>query len=160
MSRVLGLALLFLVAVVAPAEADDIGYAANGSAVAAHQGATAAWTRAVMREQRAPVQLTGAVITAPAPLRSGSLGGLRRDVVNRTAGAVALPAQRRQRQDSIELPWFSRGKSGLALPVTERLFVGLGYRRVQGEDLWREFAETGSVDYDSHQLLVRAHWRF
>ncbi|MGH6900204.1 MAG: hypothetical protein ACREJ5_27250 [Geminicoccaceae bacterium] len=48
----------------------------------------------------------------------------------------------------------------MALPLTERLAVGLGYRHVRGEDLWREFTDIGSMEYDSHNVLLRAHWRF
>ena len=160
MLRVMGLALLFVVGAATPAEADGIARVAEGGPVTAHSSAATPGARAVMRERRGRVQLTGALITTQAPLRGGSWGGLRRDVVNPTAGPTVLPAQRRSRTATIELPWVSRGSSGLALPVTERFFVGLGYRRVQGEDLWHEFAETGSVDYDSHYVLVRAHWRF
>jgi hypothetical protein len=48
----------------------------------------------------------------------------------------------------------------MAVALTERLRVGLGYRHLEGEDLWPEFADTGATDYDSHHLLLRASWRF
>jgi hypothetical protein len=55
------------------------------------------------------------------------------------------------------LPWLG---DGLALPLTERLSLGVDYENIRGEDLWREFAESGSPDYDSHNFLLRAQWRF
>jgi hypothetical protein len=61
---------------------------------------------------------------------------------------------------TLALPWVSGGKSGLRLLVTERLSFAVGYRHLEGEDLWRRHAEAGSVDYDSHDFLLRAHWQF
>jgi hypothetical protein len=81
-------------------------------------------------------------------------------VVDRTAGSASLLPPRRERQDSVAFPWLKHGRSGVAVSLTERLLVGLGYRHVEGEDLWPEFADTGAADYDSHHVLIRASWRF
>jgi hypothetical protein len=54
----------------------------------------------------------------------------------------------------------SNGGSGMAVALTERFQVGLGYRYLEGEDLWPEFADTGATGYESHHLLIRASWRF
>lgn len=160
MLRVVGLALLLLMAIVAPAQSGDIGRTAHGSPVAAHQNATAVAMRAITRERTEHAGVTPALPAAQPALRAGSLAGFRRELVDRTAGAALLRPQRRQRQRSMAFPWFGHGRSDMALPLTERLLVGLGYRHMQGEDLWPQFADTGAVGYDSHHLLVRAHWRF
>ena len=76
-----------------------------------------------------------------------------------TAGLAAL-SERRETGGSLTLPWVSQGKSGLRLPATERLSFAVGYRHLEGEDLWRRYGEAGSVDYDSHDFMLRAHWRF
>jgi hypothetical protein len=53
-------------------------------------------------------------------------------------------------------------KRGLAVPVTESVSLGLGYRYLRREDLHLEVAETGSVDeeYSSHNVVLRARWQF
>jgi hypothetical protein len=72
---------------------------------------------------------------------------------------ASLP-QRRERQGSGGFPWLKPGRSGVAVALTARFRVGLGYRYLEGEDLWPEFADTGAADYHSHHLLIRASWRF
>lgn len=146
MLRVVGLALLFLVVIAGPVQSNDIERVADGGLV---QDPTTA-----------PVQAPRALPAAPPTLRAGYLASFRRELVDQATGAVLLRPQRRQRQNSIAFPWLSQGRSGVALPLSERLLVGLGYRHMQGEDLWPGFADTGAVDYDSHHVLVRAHWRF
>lgn len=160
MLRLVGLAMLFLVAIAARGQAKDIGHAVDGRPVAAHQGATTAAVRAAMRERTGPVQVTRVLPAAQPALRAGSPAGFRREVVDQTARSVLLRPQRRQRQPSTAFSWLSHGRSGVALPLTDGVLVGLGYRHMEGEDLWPEFADTGAVGYDSHHLLVRAHWRF
>ena len=154
---VAGLAMLFLVAIAPPAQAHDNGRAADRNSV---QGANAAAMSAATRQRTEPVRTTPALPGAQPALRAGSLAGFRREVVDQTARSVALGPQRRQRQPSTVFSRLSHGRSGVVLPLTDRLLVGLGYRHMQGEDLWPEFADTGAVGYDSHHLLVRAHWRF
>lgn len=160
MLRGVQLALLVLVAIAAPAHANDNGRAVDGSPAAAHQGATTAALPAATRERTGPLQVAQVLPSAQAGLRARSLAGFRREVVDQPGGSVSLLPPRRQRQKSMAFPWLSHGRSGVALPLTERLLVGLGYRHLQGEDLWSEFADTGAVEYNSHQVLVRAHWRF
>jgi hypothetical protein len=159
MLRVLGLALLFLVGVAAPAEAKD-RHAGEATAVAAHQGAVSRAARPSVQERTTPLQLTKAFTTAPSLLRSMPSAGFGRDDVTWTARLAVLAPQRRDKAGSSVLPWGSHGKSGLRLPVTERLSFAVGYRHVEGEDLYRRYAEAGSVDYDSHDFLLRAEWRF
>lgn len=50
----------------------------------------------------------------------------------------------------------------LTFPVSSRMSLGLGYNYVTSEDVAFEVAETGSLspDYDSHYVLIRAHWQF
>jgi hypothetical protein len=54
------------------------------------------------------------------------------------------------------------GKPGLALPVSETVSLGLRYQYLRPEDIRRGMAETASLDdgYDSHNLVLRARWRF
>lgn len=157
MLRVAGLAMLFLVAIAAPAQSHDNGRAANGSPV---QDANAAAMSTATRERTEPDRVTRVLPGAQAAPQAGPLAGFRREVVDQAAESVALGPQRRHRQPSTVFSRLSHGRSGVALPLTDRLLVGLGYRHMEGEDLWPEFADTGAVGYDSHHLLVRAHWRF
>jgi hypothetical protein len=85
-----------------------------------------------------------------APLRAGFGPGTARQAMPPLAAAPQPTA-------SPLLPWLG---DGLALPLSKRLSLGVDYENIRGEDLWREFAETGSPDYDSHNFLLRAQWRF
>ena len=53
-------------------------------------------------------------------------------------------------------------KPGLALPVSDSVSLGLRYRYLEREDIRFEVAETGALDdgYSSHNVIVRARWRF
>jgi hypothetical protein len=135
MLRGVPLALLCLMAVVAPAQAND--------------GTDAAGTAHVIGSQ-----------TARPALGPGSVRAPRSGVVASAGGSASLLPRRRERQSSVAFPWLKQGRSGVAVALTERLRVGFRYRHLEGEDLWPEFADTGAADYDSHQLLIRASWRF
>lgn len=160
MLRGVGLTLLCLAAIAAPAEASDRGGAVNGGAVAAQQGMTTARMQAATQEQAGPARVTVVSPRAQPALRTGSVGGFRREEVNQPVRSASLLSQRRERQDSFAFPWLRQGRSGLAVPLTERLLLGLRYRHLEGEDLWPEFADTGASDYHSHHVLIRASWRF
>jgi hypothetical protein len=159
MLRVVGLALLLVVGVAAPAEAND-GRAGKSSAIAAYQDAATGRPRLSVHQPATPLPLNGAFTTAQSPLRDTSSAGFRRELVTPAAGLAAFPAEGRERSGSLALPWVNQGKSGLRLPVTERLSFAVGYRHLEPEDLSRRYAEAGSVDYDSHDFLLRAYWRF
>jgi hypothetical protein len=155
---VVGLALLLVVVGAAPAAGNDSGRGGKGIASAPQQGA--ALGESSLFEQRTPaVRVTDALTTAPWPPRDSVLA-LRREVEDQPAGLAVLASERRQRSGSWMMPGVSSAKSGLRLPVTGRLSVALGYERVQGEDLWGRYAEAASLDYDSHDFLLRAYWRF
>ncbi len=51
---------------------------------------------------------------------------------------------------------------GLSYPVSATISLGVGYSYVTMEDLAFVVAGAGSLepDYDSHNLLIRAHWQF
>lgn len=53
-------------------------------------------------------------------------------------------------------------KPALALPVSDSVSLGLGYQYLRREDVRFEVAETGSLDegYSSHNVVLRANWRF
>src|SRR5919106_3656516 len=159
MLRVVGLALVLVVGVAAPAQAND-GYAGMAPAIAAHQEAATRGPRPFVQEPVTPLPLTRAFTAAQSPLRGTSSVDFGRRLVAPTAGLAALPPEGRERSGSLTLRWVSQGKSGLRLPVTERLSFAVGYRHLEPEDLSRRYAEAGSVDYDSHDFLLRAYWRF
>ena len=100
--------------------------------------------------------------------RDGLAGGVRPEVATQAPPSAqgealdraALAPERRERRPGIYLPWLTQARSGFSVPLSERFSLGIGYNHVEGEDLWREFAEAGSVDYDSHNILLRAYWRF
>ena len=159
MLRIMGLALLLAVGVAVPAAAAD-GYAREAAASAAYRSATARGTGPLIEQPAPPLQLSRELAGAQGSPWGTRSAGSRRDIMTPTVGLAAVSPGRRQIGGSLALPWLSQAKSGLRLPVTERLSFGVGYRRLQGEDLWRRYAEAGSVDYDSHDFILRAHWRF
>jgi hypothetical protein len=159
MLRAVGLALVFVVGVATPAEAGG-NLTDGGRAIAAQQGRQPARAAQHWDGGQAVAAERGALAaTAPRSLRGRGYGA-RWQVVDDARGRRRLSPERRQRQDNLVLPWRRQGRSTLTLPLTERWAVGVGYRRVLGEDLWQEFADIGSVDYESHNVLLRAHWRF
>jgi hypothetical protein len=129
------LALLCMVTIAAPAQADDGGRAAGAA------------------------DSSGSRITQ-ASLWGGGAGVLRAEVADRPGRSTSLLQQRVRHQGAVGFFWLKAGRSGVAVALTERLRVGLGYRLLEGEDLWPQFADTGAADYHSHHLLIRASWRF
>jgi hypothetical protein len=158
MLRVIGLALLLVVGVAVPSAAND-EHVRKGPASVAHQHAAIGEARSSVQGSTVP-RLIGIFTGAPSPARGTSSAGLRSELVTRTATLAALAPERRERGRSLALPWIRQGKSGLRLPVTERLSFAVGYRHLEPEDLSRRYGEAGSVDYDSHDFLLRAHWRY
>jgi hypothetical protein len=155
MLRVIGLSVILIVGAAIPAatggERIDVADAAQPGGSLARGSQPPAWTQAAPNQRRA-------VLGTAQP----SLGPVGRGAPRQVVGAHrlnVLALERRQPQ-GLALPWRSQGRSDFALALTDRLAVGLGYRYVEGEDLWREFAEIGSTDYESHNVLLRAHWRF
>ena len=159
MLRVVGLALLLGVGAAVPAAANDRHGGAN-SAPAAHHGPTTRGAGPLVLEPTRPLQLARALTTAPSALPGTLPAAVRRTPATPTAVPATRTPERRENGRWLALPWLTAGKSSLRLPVTERLSFGVGYRHLEGEDLWHRHAEAGSVDYDSHDFLLRAHWRF
>ena len=154
MLRVVGLALLVLVGAT-PAAAND-GRPGETSAAGARYGTTApAGAGSFAQAVRPPVQPQGVWTTAPS-LLPGTGSASARGLPGSPMAAPATLAPERRDGGS----WLVPDNSGLKLPMTERLSVGVGYRHLEGEDLWHRHAEAGSVDYDSHDFILRAHWRF
>jgi hypothetical protein len=147
MVRIMVLALILLVAAATPTAAAG---ADSGGAPAIRQSLSPAPAVPPAEGQAA----SGVALLEPV-LRIRGFAGPGQ-VVDRSRGLMP----ERRRQQPVILPWRSQGRSALALPLTDRLALGVGYRRVLGEDLWREFAEIGGMDYESHNVLLRAHWRF
>ena len=141
MLRVLGLALLLAVGAAAPAKADS---KRPDDAIAVRHAAVGL-----------PADLT----MARPSWRGGGFHSERHSV-DRPGGPTNLISERRRHQGWLGVPWLSQGKSGLTLLATQRLALGVGYSHVSSEDLWPEFADTGSIGYESHNFLLRARWRF
>ena len=158
MLRGLGLTLLCLTAIALPAGAGERIAAGQVNTAVAHQGSSKEAVQAATRERLELVSVPSR--DASAALRAGSAGGLRGGAVNRPAGSASALPQRPPLQDSVAFPWLKQSNSGVAVALTDRFRVGFGYRYVEGEDLWPEFADTGAAGYGSHHVLVRASWRF
>jgi hypothetical protein len=158
MLRLVGLALVLVVGSATPAGA-DVDLTGGGALAAQHGGPLGRAVQHLDGKQALAAEWDALAATAPQSLRGRGFGP-RWQVVDRSRGVRRLSPERRQRQDALDLPWRGQGRSAVALPLTERWAVGLGYRHVRGEDLWQEFTEIGSTDYESHNLLLRAHWRF
>jgi hypothetical protein len=158
MLRLVGLALVLVAGSATPAGAEvDLS---GGSALAAQHGdPVGRAAQHLDRKQALAPEWDAPAATTPQALRGRGFGP-RWQVVDGARGVRRLSPERRQRQDAMVLPWRGQGRSAVALPLTERWAVGLGYRHIRGEDLWQQFTEIGSTDYESHNLLLRAHWRF
>ena len=160
MLRAAGLTLLCLTAIALPAKANDHNHVVDGGAAAAQQGATTIAMRGAKGEQPGPTQVADAWPRAQPTARRGSVGGFRRELANQPVGSASLLPQGPEQQDPVAFTWLRQGRSGLAVALTERFRLAVGYRHLEGEDLWPEFADTGAAGYDSHHLLIRASWRF
>jgi hypothetical protein len=160
MLRGLGLTLLCLTAIAVPAAAGGRIAAGQVDTTVAHQSPSKEAVQAAIREQLQSAWVSARSRGASSALRAGSAGGLRDGAVNRPAGSASALPQRPPLQDSVAFPWLKQSNSGVAVALTDRFRVGFGYRYVEGEDLWPEFADTGAAGYGSHHVLVRASWRF
>ena len=156
MLRALGFALLLVMSATVPAAADG-GRPGDNSGIAASEDAATPRSEPAVQELPTPLQLMAG---PQSPLRGTSLAGAGRELATLTPPLALRARERGGSVGTLALPWVSGGKSGLRLLVTERLSFAVGYRHLEGEDLWRRHAEAGSVDYDSHDFLLRAHWQF
>jgi hypothetical protein len=159
MLRVVGLALVLVVGAATPAEADG-NPTGGGRAIAAQQGGALARDAQHWDGKQAVGSERGTLAATGQRSWRGRGSGARWQLIDDSRGLRRLSRERRQRQDTLVLPWRRQGRSTFALPLTERWAVGVGYRRVLGEDLWQEFTDIGSVDYESHNVMLRAHWRY
>ena len=160
MLRVAGFALLLAIVAAAPAAAGDGGQGGRALGGAALRGGAAPEPAALAPAGTPPGRVSEALNAVRLALRDAYWVGASGRVLDPAAGVSVVAPERREREGALVLPWISHGKPGLRLPVTERLAFAIGYRHVEGEDLWRRYAEAGSVGYDSHDFLVRAYWRF
>jgi hypothetical protein len=153
MWRIMGLALLYAVAVAVPVAAEESRQAVGDTArLGAHRTATGSEAQPADAEQAVVVKLPVSPFLASPSLRPSAP-----KVPWLAVGVAGLASARQEPRPRLVLPWLSQG---LAVPLTERFSLGVDYQNIRGEDLWRQFAETGSLDYDSHNFILRAHWRF
>jgi hypothetical protein len=167
MWRLLGLTLVFVAGAAATANAGSRSdHAATGVATALQRSAAVAGARPRalnLRVGLARLQFGGALAFAQPSLRAAvapdRVGGPRSDVSLLTPVTVRPPARRSGLARWLDL---DGSEPALAYPVTETLSLGLGYRFLRSEDLVFKVAKTGSLDsdYQSHNLLLQAHWEF
>lgn len=122
-----------------------------GSPAAPEQGATV--------HLRFGAQIGGAqAFVQPAIRASLPTSALRRSIDR----AVRARAASERRQPPATLFGLGGGKSGLMLPVSQSVSLGLRYQYLRPEDLHLDIAETASLDenYSSHSLVMRARWKF
>jgi hypothetical protein len=167
MWRLLGLTLIFVAGAATPAHADG-GFerpATGGIETALQQSVALAGKRELALDPRSglmQLQVGGALALAQPWLRA-AVGGTSqpgRAVAHPLAFGGEGPAVR----PSGLARWLDLNGSNptLAYPVTDRLSLGLGYRFLRSEDLVFKVAKTGSLDsnYQSHNVLLQAHWEF
>ena len=150
MLRILIVATLLLLASATNARADAMTGSGAASGAASGEGVT--------------VQLQiGARVGAQAFLQPAVRASMPTAAMHRTINGV-VQAQRSADGRNAVLSLLSRGsgKSGLALPVSESVSLGLRYQYLRPEDIRREIAETASLneEYSSHNLMLRARWQF
>jgi hypothetical protein len=162
MWRMLGLTLVFVAGATTAANANGrLDMSVGGIETALHQSAavTGKGVRAPRTAEEAlQLQVGGALALTQPSVRAR----LPRDA-NRRYLAPQLPREREARRTGTAR-WLNLGgtKPVLAYPVTESLSLGLRYSYQRSEDLVFKVAKTGSLhdDYQSHNLLLRAHWEF
>jgi len=171
MMRNVGVALLLFTTSVAAASAeawaDGASAGASGRALFQTAAVSGKAERPVSWRHRAvQLQIGGALALAEPTLRA-VVPVARRVMDNRDAPTergrepVAGPAPVRNPQGAVAFD-LGGNKPVLAYPVNASLTLGLGYRYVKGEDLVFTTVDPGSLspDYDSHNVLLRARWRF
>jgi hypothetical protein len=168
MWRLLGLTLVFVAGAATAANAASRSErpATSGIAGAVQQSAAVAGARPRalnVGAGLAQLQFGGALAFAQPSLRAavaaGRLGGPRSGDPIVAPGRVRPLARRSGLARWLDL---DGSEPALAYPVTETLSLGLGYRFLRSEDLVFKVAKTGSLDsdYQSHNLLLQAHWEF
>jgi hypothetical protein len=114
--------------------------------------------------ENATVQLQiGAQVGAQAFLQPAVRARIPTVAMLRTINGVAQAQQAADGRNAM-LPLFDLGggKSGLALPVSDSVSLGVRYQYLRREDIRLEVAKAGSLDegYSSHKFVLRARWQF
>lgn len=73
---------------------------------------------------------------------------------------AALSAGRSAGWEVPGLTWFQLRGSGLTVPVTDRLSLGVAYRHSQAENVMRTLALGDTPDHGSHAVFLQANWDF
>ncbi|HSA80055.1 MAG TPA: hypothetical protein VLE23_04485 [Geminicoccaceae bacterium] len=167
MWRLLGLTLIFVAGTATAARADG-GFerpATRGIETALHQSVALTGKRELALDPRSglmQLQVGGALALAQPWLRATVSGAPRPGQA--LAHPLAFGGEGPAVRPSGLARWLetSGTKTSLAYPVTDSLSLGLGYRYLRSEDLVFKVAKTGSLDsnYQSHNLLLQAHWEF
>jgi hypothetical protein len=162
MWRLLGLTLVFVAGAATAANGASRSErpATSGIATALQQSAAVAGARPRslnVGAGLAQLQFGGALAFAQPSLRAAVGPGPGYPIL--APGRVRPLARRSGLARWLDL---DGSEPALAYPVTETLSLGLGYRFLRSEDLVFKVAKTGSLDsdYQSHNLLLQAHWEF
>jgi hypothetical protein len=114
--------------------------------------------------ERATVKLQlGARVGAHAFVQPAVRASIPTLAMHRSINGVSAAQQAADGRNGM-LALFGLGgdKPGLAVPVSNSVSLGLRYRYLEREDVRLEVAETGALDegYSSHNVMLRARWRF
>jgi hypothetical protein len=124
--------------------------------------ATSARADGAAPAERVKLQL-GARVGAHAFVQPAVRASMPTDTMHRSInGSTEAQQAADGRNGMLALFGLGGGKPGLALPVSDSVSLGLRYRYLEREDIRFEVAETGALDegYSSHNVIVRARWRF
>lgn len=155
--RIVGFALGLVVSAPTLAKADDARHAAAAGIGNVLQAAAVA---AVEADGAVQLQVGGALEMEQSGVRTRQAGLRQPSDTGPSTGSGSLSAGLSASWPSPGVAWFQLRASGVALPVTDRLSVSVGYRELQAESLARALALAGTLDYGSHAVFLRANWKF
>jgi hypothetical protein len=119
---------------------------------------------AVAAAEHATVKLQlGARVGAHAFVQPAVRASMPTDAMHRSINGVSAAQQAADGRNGMLGPFHLGGdRPGLAVPVSDSVSLGVRYQYLEREDIRFEVAETGSLDegYSSHNVVLRARWRF
>jgi hypothetical protein len=126
--------------------------------------ATSVRAESAAAAERVTVKLQlGARVGAQAVVQPAVRASMPSPAMQRSINGVARSQQAADgRNGVLALFGLGGGRPGLAVPVSDSVSLGLGYKYLEREDIALEVAETGALDdgYSSHNVVVRARWQF
>jgi hypothetical protein len=117
----------------------------------------------VARGESVLIQFGARPVGAQAFLQPTIRASLPSAAMHRTINSVASArAAAHGRPAPLGVHNMGGGRSGLALPVSRSVSLGLRYQYLRPEDMRLNVAESASLneEYSSHSLVMRARWKF